>query len=100
MKTSYPDYITGPLADSHFPVTGARIYGRELRVGDTYWGAEVLSILFYTGFAGCPARYYIRTTRSTTIANATGIYVERLNRSEYQDLPGNTRGPLWPAEMR
>lgn len=91
------DYITGPLADSTFDVTAARVYGREVRVGDEYWGNRVLGIQFYTGFAGCLARYYITTTRSTTIAFATGIYVDKYDRFEYQDHPGYAHGPLWDA---
>lgn len=89
------EYMTGPLADSTFPVTAARIYGRELRVGDSAWGHEILAIDFYTGFAGCPARYYVKSTRSTTIANATGIYEAPFDRYEYQDHPGFVHGPAW-----
>lgn len=67
------EYAHGDIADKHYPVTAARIYGRELNIGDEWAGGIVTGFLFYTGFAGCPARYYISTTRSTTIANATGV---------------------------
>jgi hypothetical protein len=76
------DYAHGDIADKTYPVTAARTYGRETVLGEPdRWGNMVTKIVFYTGFAGCPARYYITTEStarstgtSTTIQNATGLY--------------------------
>ena len=83
--TSTPDYAPAAISDREYPVTAARVYGHELVVGgDNGWGRTVTAIRFYTGFAGCPARYYVTSERATptstgsltqtVVLNATGLY--------------------------
>jgi hypothetical protein len=57
-------YAHGSIADKCYPVTEApRVGGDTIRVGAAYTalGHIITAIEFYTGFAGCPPRYYITT---------------------------------------
>lgn len=59
-------YAHGDIADKEYPVTGGRINTwpagiTEFVVGGQFLGATVTELTFYTGFAGCPARYYLTT---------------------------------------
>ena len=58
------------IADATFPVTEARLRGQDVKVGDTYGSGIVTGLHFYTGFAGCPARYYVCTTQGDYSINA------------------------------
>lgn len=63
-------YAHGDIADKHYPVKEARIgiNGETFGIGDIWHGQPIQSIVFYTGFAGCPPRYYIARESGTTIA--------------------------------
>lgn len=77
--TTQITYMTGVNADKTFPVKELRVpegyllgtSQREFAIGDTLFGGAIASIDFYTGFAGCPARYYVtRQDGDTTILMA------------------------------
>lgn len=64
-------YAHGAIADKTFEVTGFRMQGVEYKIGEPdKFGNDVTRVQFYTGFAGCPARYYITTPKFTYIHNA------------------------------
>ena len=80
MNTTQTSY-TSPLPHLHawtptqisnrtFPVTGGRLHGTEVALGDSYGTGVITGLDFYTGFAGCPARYYVHTTTGDFIINA------------------------------
>lgn len=69
-----------------YVVSGARVGARRVGIdpagstsyeievgGDDGWGHLVTGIIFYTGFAGCPARYYVTTVEPTTGRQQTTI---------------------------
>jgi len=79
-------YAHGAISDKTYPVTSFRPGGSyhdapnvsatgEYEVGGLdAWGHVIEAIDFYTGFAGCPARYYVTCMadgrRITTVSNA------------------------------
>lgn len=69
-------YMTGVNADKTFPVKGVRMPAnylswttqREFVLGGVWRDdVKIVAINFYTGFVGCPARYYITFDTGTTI---------------------------------
>jgi len=70
-------YAHGAIADKTYAVTAGRFTNGadtvEFKLGSVLFSRTVTGIEFYTGFAGCPARYYVRfdyETRVATIVNA------------------------------
>lgn len=70
------DWAPSQISDRRFAVTAFRAgayhldgelipAGREFRLGESQYPASgpITAIEFYTGFPGCPARYYVTTTR-------------------------------------
>jgi len=79
--TSEQTYAPAVIADKRYEVTAARFAdGREAVIGERLpmagrlvgqvdgerIGEKVVRIVFYTGFAGCPARYFITLESNRT----------------------------------
>lgn len=62
-ETSVPTYAHGEIADKTYEVTEMRVNGVQWSLGMAYSDYPILKLEFYTGFAGCPPRYYITTAR-------------------------------------
>jgi hypothetical protein len=74
-----PDSMRDVVTDKRYVVSEAchlvaDEYGTHyaiVHLGDLYAGSEVVRIVLYTGFPGCPARYYVGTRSGHTyIAHA------------------------------
>ena len=81
MTTTQTIPYTSPLPHPHawaptqiagrtFSVSAGLIHGRTVAVGDEYVGASVTGLRFFTGFAGCPARYYVETDAGEYVITA------------------------------